>query len=112
MIDLSKLHLSTAKAVKNHCIDHTKFETVEELRTEIARLRYQKHKEKWKDAMRVYMVERYRSNPEFYREERKRIREKAKERDPEAYAEKVRLYRRTHYAKVKAEKFKLLELAN
>jgi len=110
MIDISKVHLSTAKAVKNHGIDYTKFETVEELRAEIARLRYQKHKEKWKDAMRVYMVEKYRSNPELYREQRNKTRQQAKERDPEAYAEKIRIYRRTHYAKAKAEKFKLLEI--
>jgi hypothetical protein len=110
MIDLSKVHLATAKAVKNHGIDYTKFETVEELRVEIARLRYQKHKEKWKDTMRVYMVEKYRSNPEFYREQRNKTRQQAKERDPEAYAEKIRIYRRTHYAKTKAEKFKLLEI--
>lgn len=110
MIDISKVHLSTAKAVKNHGIDYTKFETVEQLRAEIKRLRTVKHKEKWKDAIRVYMVEKYRADPEKYKEQRKKTRKEAKEKDPEGYAERNRLYRRKQYAKIKAEKFKLLEI--
>lgn len=110
MIDLSKVHLATAKAVKNNGIDYTKFETIEELRAEIVRLRKERHLEKWKDNIRVYMVAKYKENPEKYRMIRKQKRQEAKERDPEAYAEKNRLYRRTQYAKKKAEKFKLLEI--
>jgi len=110
MIDISKVHLATAKAVKNHGIDYTQFETVDELRVEIKRLRNQKHMDKWKDTMRVYMGEKYRSNPEFYREQRNKIRQQAKEKDPNGYAEKNRLYAKNRYAKIKAEKFKLLEI--
>jgi hypothetical protein len=110
MIDISKVHLSTAKAVKNHGIDYIKFETVEQLRAEIKRLRNLKHMTKWKDAIRVYMVEKYRADPDKYREQRKKTRNEAKEKDPEGYAEKNRIYRRNRYAKIKAEKFKLLEI--
>jgi hypothetical protein len=110
MIDLSKVHLATAKAVKNQGIDYTKFETVEQLRAEITRLRKERHSEKWKDAIRVYMVAKYKANPEKYREQRQKTRKEAKERDPEGYAEKNRTYRRAQYAKMKAEKFKLLEI--
>tara|TARA_R110002126_G_scaffold4831_9_gene25028 strand:- start:917 stop:1288 length:372 start_codon:yes stop_codon:yes gene_type:complete len=110
MIDISKIHLATAKAVKNHGIDYTKFETIEQLRAEIKIHRDKKHREKWKDAIRVYMVEKYRANPEKCRVQRTKTRQQSKERDPEAYAEKIRVYRRTHYAKIKAEKFKLLEI--
>ena len=94
MIDISKVHLATAKAVKNHGIDYTKFQTVEELRAEIKRLRNLKHMSKWKDAIRVYMVEKYRADPGKYREQRQKTRKEAKEKDPEGYAEKNRIYRR------------------
>jgi hypothetical protein len=110
MIDISKVHLATVKAVKNHGIDYTKFETVDELRVEIKRLRNKKHMDKWKDAIRVYMVEKYRADPEKCREQRNKIRQQAKERDPNGYAEKNRLYAKNRYAKIKAEKFKLLEI--
>jgi len=110
MIDISKVHLSTAKAVKNNGIDYTKFNTVEELRAEIVRLRKIRHLAKWKDDIRVYMSEKYRSDPEKHREQRKKSRDEAKERDPEGYAEKNRLYSNNRYAKIKAEKFKLLEI--
>lgn len=109
MIDISKLHLGTVKAVKNHNIDYTMFETVEALRFEIARLRKLKSSEKWRDTIRKKMVERYRENPEYYRELRKKTRNEAKERDPEAYAKKNREYSRNRYAKIKAEKLKQLE---
>jgi hypothetical protein len=56
------------------------------------------------------MVEKYRSNPEHYRELRNKARLQEKERDPEAYALKNRLYSKKRYAKIKAEKFKLLEI--
>lgn len=110
MIEINTLHLATIKAVKNHGIDYTLFETVEALRFEIARRRKEKANEKWKDVIRVKMVEKYRANPEHYRELRKKTRLEAKERDPEAYALKNRLYSNKRYAKIKAEKFKLLEI--
>jgi hypothetical protein len=110
MIDISKVHLSTVKAVKNHGIDYTQFETVDELRVEIKRLRNKKHLDKWKDSIRVYMGEKYRAEPEKYRQQRNKTRQQAKERDPNGYAEKNRLYAKNRYAKIKAEKFKILEI--
>lgn len=110
MIDINTLHLATVKAVKNHGIDYTQFESVEAIRAEIARRRKEKANEKWKDTIRIKMGEKYRSNPEYYRELRKKTRLEAKERDPEAYALKNRLYSSKRYAKLKADRLKLLEM--
>jgi hypothetical protein len=110
MIDITKIHLATVKALNNHGIDYTKFDTIEELRAEIKIHRDKKHRETWKDAIRVYMGQKYRDNPEKYREQRNKNRTEAKEKDPEGFAEKNRVYRRTRYATLKAEKFKLLEI--
>lgn len=110
MIEINTLHLATVKAVKNHGIDYTQFETVEALRAEIKRQRNKKANDKWKDTIRIKMVEKYRANPEHYRELRKKTRLEAKERDPEAYTLKNRLYSNRRYAKLKEKRLKLLEM--
>ena len=95
--------------MKSFGLDYTKFETIDELKAELQRLRRKKYCER----LRIEMREKYRANPEKYREMRYLNRAKEKEKDPEKCRERQREYARKSYLKKKMEKianFQVLEL--
>jgi glucose-6-phosphate isomerase len=109
MIDLNTVHFSTLKSMKSFGLDYTKFETVDELKSELQRLR----KEKCVARLRIEMRDKYRANPDKYRQMRYTNRAKEKEKNPEKCRERQREYARKSYMKKKMEKveeFKVLEL--
>jgi hypothetical protein len=111
MIQLETLHLSTIKAIKNHDIDITQYETIELLREALKKKRYEKHKQKWRPVIKEVMAQKYKENPQKYRDIRKEYRKKLYEKDPD-YREKINTKQREYYHMKKMAKFKLLELAN
>jgi hypothetical protein len=110
MIDLNTVHFSTLKSMKNFGLDYTKFETVDELKSELQRLR----KEKCVARLRIEMRDKYRANPDKYRQMRYSNRAKEKEQNPDKCRERQREYARKSYLKKKmkkVEEFKVLELS-
>jgi hypothetical protein len=106
MIELHTIHFHTIKSMKNFGLDYTKFETIDELKAELQRLR----KEKSVARYRIEMREKYRANPEKYRQMRYTNRAKEREQNPEKCRERQREYARKSYMKKKMEKLKILEL--
>ena len=109
MIELHTIHFNTLKSMKNFGLDYTKFETVDDLKAELQRLR----KAKCVARLRVEMREKYRANPDKYRQMRYTNRAKEKEQNPEKCKERQREYARKSYLKKKmkkVEEFKVLEL--
>ena len=109
MIELHTIHFNTLKSMKNFGLDYTKFETVDDLKAELQRLR----KEKCVARLRIEMREKYRANPDKYRQMRYTNRAKEKQQNPEKCRERQRGYAKKSYLKKKMEKveqFKVLEL--
>ena len=114
MIELHRVHFATIKSMKNFGLDYTKFETVDELKAELVRLRKERNKEMWSEKLRVDMRRNYQEDPEKYKQMRYKNRNKEKERDPEGFKLKCRTYCKNSYLRKKIkrlENFQVLELS-
>jgi hypothetical protein len=104
MVDITALHTLTIKAILNHQIDYSKFESVEELREELKKKQYLKFKEKYRQYYRERMAQKYKEDPQKYRQICAKNRKKMMETNPDFYRQKAKLYR----DKVKVEKLRSL----
>lgn len=101
MTELLKIHHKTLQACEKYNIDVTQYTNVTELRLLIAEKRYAQLRETHRDYWREKMRDRYKADPQKYRDQKNKSREKLKEQDSEKFLKKQCEWSLKYYYKKK-----------
>ena len=101
MTELKPIHHKTLQACEKYNIDVTQYNNITEIRLLIAEKRYAQLRETNREYWREKMRERYKANPQKYRDQKNKSREKLKEQDSEKFLKKQSEWSLKYYYKNK-----------